>query len=86
MRLRPYPFVSTRGFQTPSPSSGGVLAAAAAECNITVTTEDMPDISGCYIGRATTSVRGAWVQPDESSWIEWQVCIYIAAAAVTNSS
>lgn len=61
---------------TPAPSSassGVDLAPAAVACNITIISETLRDVSGCYAGRVSSTSKGSWVQLDESSRIEWQV-------------
>eukprot|EP00903_Cladosiphon_okamuranus_P015531 g14339.t1 len=58
---------------TPAPIvGGGGLAPVATACNITLSSPDLQDVSGCYIGRGTSNSRAKWVKIDESASIEWQ--------------
>lgn len=52
---------------------GELLAPAAAACNITLSSPDLQDVSGCYTGRASHNSKAKWVKLDESTSIEWQV-------------
>eukprot|EP00752_Nemacystus_decipiens_P010130 g9028.t1 len=52
---------------------GGLVAPAAAACNITLSSPDLEDVSGCYIGRESSNSKAKWVKPDESASIEWQI-------------
>ena len=56
-----------------APSSGVGLVPEALACNITIISETLRDVSGCYAGRASSTSKGTWVQLDESSRIEWKV-------------
>ncbi|CAM9637395.1 unnamed protein product [Pylaiella littoralis] len=58
---------------TPAPSIVGALAPTAVECNITLSSTALQDVSGCFVGRASSNSRGSWVQLDESASIDWQV-------------
>lgn len=55
---------------------GGLVAPVATACNITLSSPDLQDVSGCYIGRGTANSRAKWVKLDESASIEWQVRLH----------
>lgn len=52
---------------------GGALAPAAPACNITISSPDLQQLNGCYVGQASSNSRGKWVKLDETATVEWQV-------------
>ncbi|CAN0287084.1 unnamed protein product, partial [Ectocarpus sp. 6 AP-2014] len=57
---------------TPAPIVGGTIAPTAPACNLTLASDDMQDMSGCYARGTSSNARGRWVKLDETAVIEWQ--------------
>lgn len=58
---------------TPAPIVGGTVAPTAPACNLTLASNDMQDMSGCYARGTSSNARGRWIKLDETAIIEWQV-------------
>lgn len=49
------------------------MTESALACNLTITSETLVDVAGCFMGRPSSNGRGRWGQLDGSANIEWQV-------------
>lgn len=60
---------------TQEPSSMGDIAEEARACNLTLASDILVDITGCYVGRVSSNSRGRWTRLDDLATIEWKVFI-----------
>ncbi|CAM9105048.1 unnamed protein product [Hapterophycus canaliculatus] len=57
---------------TQAPVIGGPAAPTTQACNLTLSSTELQDVSGCYVGQESLNARGRWVKLDNSASIEWQ--------------
>ncbi|CAM9216253.1 unnamed protein product [Ectocarpus fasciculatus] len=78
----PNPAVVIAVDPTPVPIQGGAdsnqmtptpaVTPTVSACNLTLASDDMQDMNGCYAGETSSNTRGRWVKLDETAFIEWQ--------------
>lgn len=49
------------------------MAEAALDCNLTLVSDTLIDVRGCYVGQASSSERGLWVEQETQASVSWQV-------------
>lgn len=54
----------------------GSMAEEALACNLTLSSETLKDVSGCYVGQPSSNTRGRWVEPNTYASIYWKVLIH----------
>lgn len=50
----------------------GSMAEEALACNLTLSSETLKDVSGCYVGQPSSNTRGRWVEPNTYASIYWK--------------
>ncbi|CAN0031619.1 unnamed protein product [Scytosiphon promiscuus] len=57
---------------TQAPVDGGPVAPTAPACNLTITSTELQDVSGCYVEEDSANTRSKWAKIDNTASIEWQ--------------